>query len=253
MKKLFTLLLISLTGTWAFGQRVCDVSVQSIDEPVELQSEDDKTPIPMNIALLNDGPDDLKAGDSIRFLMQVVVGSQVVTQTTNAGSGNVVFGGILHRDVTPGDTFHFVTSLNSQVIANYTFECSFVVGVLMFNRPDLAGEDQSTQQNNIKNKQILFYNKYRYPLSTSAVQKNGVAAYPVPANEQLTVSPATLDVNSPATVRVYDVNGKEVRNVTFSNFDGQAVIDVKDLDNGVYFVKVNNGEAVTSTRVVVQH
>lgn len=59
----------------------------------------------------------------------------------------------------------------------------------------------------------------------------------------------TIQVNSMSTVSIYNAVGQLVE--TF-NFDGQKTINVSEYASGVYFIKADNGSAITTQKVVVR-
>lgn len=255
MKKIFTLFTAVALGSYVYGQRAVDLSIQTIVEPTEIQSVGQTTPIPINVAVYNDGPDDLAMGDSIYFLMQLVAGSDVVTQTSNANQGVVVYGAVLHRNVTSGDTFHFVTELTAPIYAFFTFEVDFIIAVVVVNRPGLPFEDQGTITNNLSRKDdILFYNEYRYPLNTNVAPVNGLAVYPNPAASEVRIAVAAGKANETSTLSIYDIQGKLVHSESSAAGSLESYsVNTSAYKDGVYVIKITNGDLVQTGKLVVKH
>jgi hypothetical protein len=69
------------------------------------------------------------------------------------------------------------------------------------------------------------------------IADNGIAMYPNPAKDELKVECGELKVN---TVNIFDVAGKMVHNFQFSTFNSQLTIDVRHLQSGVYFLRIDD-------------
>ncbi len=87
------------------------------------------------------------------------------------------------------------------------------------------------------------------------VQENaltsGLSLYPNPVSEQLILSGLLLSNN--AQLSVIDVNGRVVKNISdlLNKGNFSSVIDVNDLDNGVYNLQIISGRLSESTRFIV--
>ena len=80
-------------------------------------------------------------------------------------------------------------------------------------------------------------------MAVSDVNKKSVSTYPNPSTEVL-----NLNVNSKvSSADIYDLSGKLVRNVTVSS-DNK--VNVKDLRNGTYVLKVNTEAGSTSHKFI---
>jgi hypothetical protein len=79
-----------------------------------------------------------------------------------------------------------------------------------------------------------------------------MSLYPNPATDQLTVNTTLVDGQS-CTIVITDLQGKVVvsQNVTVS---GQMVIDISNLDNGMYFVQmVVDGVLIETNKLEMIH
>ena len=256
MKKIFTTAIaLALCATASYGQRLSDLSVQSIDGPTEMQSGASNTLINLNIAVHNDGPDDLKMGDTIYYLMQIVNDGKVLLQTLNADKLFYRFGSVLTRDVVAGDTFHFVNTFDVNLVWQQTIEVSVIASVIVLNRPDLPLEDQGIFQNNFKTKQgVIWYNEAKWPLDVSEVNKGALSIFPNPSANSATIQFNYVDASTAAVVSVYDMKGALVYTGTQNVGDFSPIeINTSELNNGVYVVKVDNGEVQATSKFVVQH
>lgn len=77
-------------------------------------------------------------------------------------------------------------------------------------------------------------------------------AYPNPASSLVRFN-YQLPVNGNASVSVYNLLGQEVMNQELSSMQGQAVLSVADLTEGIYFCNLKvNGRAVKTEKFVVK-
>ena len=72
--------------------------------------------------------------------------------------------------------------------------------------------------------------------------------YPNPATESITI---VSDFSSEVTIRIVDIQGKEVRNENYDLRNQRANIDIATLDNGLYFVQIAS-EGNTSTKKLIK-
>ena len=79
--------------------------------------------------------------------------------------------------------------------------------------------------------------------STNMISNNNVSVYPNPVNDVLNIS--NLESNS--TVAIFNVLGTMISTHSANN---SLSIDMSSLSSGVYFVRVENSETITSTRIV---
>jgi len=66
-----------------------------------------------------------------------------------------------------------------------------------------------------------------------------ISIYPNPVQNNLTISSEQLVIQN---IKILDITGKAVKQLTISN--EQLTIDVSDLQNGIYFVKINNTKTI---------
>ena len=104
--------------------------------------------------------------------------------------------------------------------------------------------DESTPDN-------CFYRAVRIDVDFMDVEENQIVEkvdmniFPNPVSGE----EVTIQVNSMSTVSIYNAVGQLVE--TF-NFDGQKTINVSEYASGVYFIKADNGSAITTQKVVVK-
>ena len=63
--------------------------------------------------------------------------------------------------------------------------------------------------------------------------------YPNPAHNQITISSENLKINS---IKILDITGRTIKRLLVNN--EQSIIDVSDLSNGIYFIKINQNQTV---------
>jgi hypothetical protein len=83
--------------------------------------------------------------------------------------------------------------------------------------------------------------------SNTHLAENGIKVYPNPADGVLFIE-NNLNLGN-GVVEVIDVQGQVVRTVSLINLTR---IDISDLENGIYFVRIENGDRVFHRKVVVQ-
>ncbi|HBS85949.1 MAG: hypothetical protein A2W91_08660 [Bacteroidetes bacterium GWF2_38_335] len=98
---------------------------------------------------------------------------------------------------------------------------------------------------------------WAYPIpclsSLLDVEENAVDAisiYPNPVNDILTIE---TDGANDGYVTIIDLTGKEVLNYQLNQGETSSKINVSELNNGVYFLKLNSGFEMKTFKVVVSH
>jgi hypothetical protein len=83
---------------------------------------------------------------------------------------------------------------------------------------------------------------------TTEIQKNQISIYPNPAKDELNIVSRT---NSKLNIEIFDVAGASIYKESFVN---QAVLKIPLMNfaNGVYFLKVNDGELTNIEKVLIQ-
>ena len=54
-------------------------------------------------------------------------------------------------------------------------------------------------------------------------------------------------IENPADYRLYDLSGKLIRSGSFEFMENQ--LEIKDLSNGIYFLKVNDGKRTVTEKI----
>ena len=255
MKKIFTLLLLIICAGTTFAQ--VNWAVKSLKSPTELvtTSATIGTPIGAIIECENLGTETVKAGDSLIFNLLVLspdapASSNILYRfPTNAAYALVV----LSEDVPPNGTYDIAID---QIIPVYTSSSiNVVVGVSSYLFDRTANLIDSDSTNNLLGANIIWYNEYRNGVSVNEVDYNGkVAAYPNPANDILNVELLYTKV-ADVKIELVDLVGKSVISEGFPSFSqhGAFQLSTTSIKNGIYILKVTNGDAVSTRKVTITH
>jgi hypothetical protein len=257
MKKSLTLLLAFMTlGLLGQAQRQIDWSTESIEEPSELRSTSTGTAIPVFAVLKNNGTDTVKAGDSLFRQVLVLTTSNGVLIGYPSNNPNQFNIQVMDRTVAPGDTMHMrIPGLRTTAIVTSSADVKLRVTTLMLNRgavDPIAGEDQAGLTNNFAEKNMVWFNQQGWGVSVEEVALDDII--------KISPNPATTEVNlkwligTPASVKakvqIYDLAGKLVVDQTMEGI-GTESIDVSSLKQGVYMVRVTNGDFTTTKKLQI--
>jgi type IX secretion system substrate protein len=96
-------------------------------------------------------------------------------------------------------------------------------------------------------------NDYSVPIAGCAgIQQyninNNISIYPNPANKIINLELKIKDIGN-TQYTLYDVNGKVVKQVVIYNL--KSIIDVSDLNEGVYNISISSSEGVVNKRIVI--
>jgi hypothetical protein len=255
MRKIFTIAM-ALCIFSAFAQRELDFEFVELVEPTELRStETSGTPLPLSFIIKNNGPDTAFTTDSFTYqfiLQEAGTNATILRIPEQQNSVNVV---PLRKDLAPGDTLHFSRNLNINArISLSSLLNALIVNGSFFNRSSDITDPVAT--NNINgNLNIVWYNWQGWGVSVDRPEYvNNLHIYPNPASDIINIQMEIVKLES-TTVELYDLSGKLI--ATHSNISdlgtGEFQLDVADISNGVYVVRVTNGEEVHTGRVIVNH
>jgi expansin len=100
----------------------------------------------------------------------------------------------------------------------------------------------------------------QFPTSCNSLSVNDaiivdqkINLFPNPAKEEITVQYILIE-NAKVAISIYDVSGKEIMNsINENQFTGeiQRTINIKNLQNGIYFLKINANESQYIQKMVV--
>ena len=250
MKKTFTLLLISIT-TLSLAQ--VDWAIKSIIEPTELESNTSTgTPIPVNLECENRGTSTIFAGDTVIYnlLMIDLKLSQVIAQIPNG-----FYYQVITEDIPVGGTYS-ITNENV-TLGSYPYESRDIrLGATSYIMDRTSPYVDSDSSNNSTFVDITWWNPQRWNVSVEDVAYNSdnIAVYPNPANDQLNVQLIFAESNA-VNIELLDLSGKMVAspNKNQAISPNQFTLDVTDLSNGIYILKVTNGTKVSTSKVTITH
>ncbi|WP_213520764.1 T9SS type A sorting domain-containing protein [Nonlabens sp.] len=83
---------------------------------------------------------------------------------------------------------------------------------------------------------------YASALSVASVDSLEINLYPNPSTGIINVM-----IENPADYRLYDLSGKLIRSGSFEFMENQ--LEIKDLSNGIYFLKVNDGKRTVTEKI----
>ncbi|MFO0448540.1 MAG: choice-of-anchor D domain-containing protein [Pseudomonadota bacterium] len=134
-------------------------------------------------------------------------------------------------DIAAGGTSTFSVQLDATTIGTYSGSLSFVNGDSDENPFDIV--ITGTVITAVGINEITF--------------AKGIAIYPNPANDQITISTAAPLNN--ASVSILDLTGRLI--FKKNNLEGKTqVINISALDAGIYFIEINQGNDVIRTKVI---
>lgn len=256
MRKIFTIAMALFIFS-AFAQRSLDFEFVEMLEPTELRStESSGTPLPLRFVIKNNGPDTAFTTDSFTFqfvLTTAGTNSQLILAFPGQTSVAIV---PLRKMLAPGDTLIHSLNLNINARVNQSVLVNaLVLNGAFFNRStnDINDPVTTNNQNGILN--MVWYNFQGWGVSVDRPEYvNNLHIYPNPASDIINIQMEVVKLES-TTVELYDLSGRLVAEHTnISNLGtGEFQLNVADVPNGVYLVRVTNGEEVHTGRVIVNH
>ena len=241
MKKIFTLLLITLTSL-SFAQ--VELAMKSIDRPDFINDGQTQTKLQLQFTLQNNGAE-LMAADTIIYTWGII-NKQSLSYIVQGNPGAF----ILPQNLPTGGTYQ-IPPLN--ITISGTINTKTAVYVLaeayVINRTNPAIDSDSTNNGMLKEMDWV-------TLSTRDVTYNSdnIAVYPNPANDLLNIELLFAESNA-VNIELIDLMGKEVTtlNRTQAISPNRYTLDVADLSKGVYILKVTNGTKVSTSKVTISH
>jgi hypothetical protein len=227
MKKIFTLIAAgALTIGISYAQRTVDIETILVS-PSSGSNVNSTTAFDMTFTVTNNGPDSIKAGDSIVFLQGInntyyPNTTKIITSTDTLAPG-------ASKNYTA--TGLYITGGNSQTLN----ACALVV-LIQRTGVDTV-RDNTAGGNNYACNSVNYVNPASIGSELSA-NKMSSMSYPNPASSNLTV--AFTAQQGDATLNIVDVTGKLVISENFLANDGltERNINVEALKPGVYFYEL---------------
>lgn len=232
MKKLFTIL-VAMCAMVAVNAQSVDLQAygfvdnatdQNVIDELNLSLTDDLNP---NAVVVNAGPDALPATDTIMITISYM--GQPIMQM-GGFSAIAVGSGIIFSGEDPILTADQMTEagLEGSFELCYTFEIHAAPGSSTTD-PDMSN-----------NQSCITINRGEVAISENVVSE--VSIYPNPATSVLNVNAAGY-----SQVEVINMLGQVVYSNSISN---NAQINVSDLNNGVYFVRLSGANGTTTQKFI---
>ncbi len=234
MKKLFTLFAALVT--------VVALNAQTVDYECGGFIDDEQNPISdlyisldedlsVNVVVVNNGPDELAAGDSL--IMDVSV------QGMTLASGGFSYAGMSQQNLlTVGTPWIaqlglFDAATMQQYAMYFPDEFELCITMRLKNATDT---DPSNNQGCVM--------VHRGDVGVNEIAAGEISVYPNPATDVIYVANA-----EGAQVSVFDMNGRMVNSV--ENASANQAIDASSLAKGMYIVRIVDGQNVTTKKVNV--
>ncbi len=238
MKKILLTLAIALTATLTYGQRDIDWSVEQIISP-SIVNTGQITRI--HIVCKNNGPNQGLVGDTLytRVIYLGNTGTPVIY--------NWVYK-VLTADLNAGDTIHHVFNVAAVTNTGNTFHGQLDIISRLQNQPDMNLEFTT---NNVITTQTTYTGTLGWSAGVHDMSTNGsINVYPNPATDFINVNFNVLSKTSDFSLTMLDMTGKVVS--TSNNTTGEFQINTSEFNKGLYIIKVQNGDQVTTTKVIIQ-
>ena len=88
-------------------------------------------------------------------------------------------------------------------------------------------------------------------LSLDDFKNKGFQLFPNPAREQITIESKSLE--SIKEIIIYNLLGQEIKNVKFFSNLTKTVLNVKNIDKGIYFLQVKTSQKRYNYKIVIDH
>ena len=88
-------------------------------------------------------------------------------------------------------------------------------------------------------------------VGTDEYSNHGFVLYPNPSNGTFTVTLDNVDANT-IYAQIFDVQGREVYSIKSDNFNGQLQFNNQELSQGLYQIRVENGNSLYRSKIVIE-
>lgn len=241
MKKIFTLLLITLTSL-SFAQ--VELAMKSIDKPDFIANGQTQTKLQLQFTIQNNGAE-LMANDTI-FYTWAIIQKEPATMLVEGNPG--LF--LLPQNLPTGGTYQR-PPMNVTINGTINTKTAVFIGAqaYLINRTNPAIDIDSS--NNIALKEMNWVTASTHNVTYNS---DNIAVYPNPANDLLNIELLFAESNA-VNIELIDLMGKEVTtlNRTQAISPNRYTLDVADLSKGVYILKVTNGSKVSTSKVTISH
>lgn len=186
---------------------------------ITLTPNDNVTPI---VWISNNGPDALPAGTTLTFTY--FVDEDTLLITTSELDEELTSGSSIYLDAPSFST----NLLIENSLGEYFDLCMSISHV----------SDSINTQNNVKCLSVTL------ETSISDIENNGVSIYPNPTSDFI-----FIDQAAGATIRLYDLNGKEM--ISFESKDTHCTLSTGNLAAGIYLLQVSQHNEVTNKKISI--
>ncbi len=240
MKKILLLVAVIAASFAVNAQRTVDMEV-TLDSPKNGDPIRAGQQFDLEFTLKNNGPDDIKAGDSVATFL--VLGTTIQTNTANVM--------VLNQDIKKDSTFK-MTRTGFNISGGSSGNLQVCVLAVLNNR---SGAD--TVRDNVPSGNNVSCATTSYSVGLGdelSAKKLNANAYPNPVRTTGVIS-YTLATSSKVSVKLFDIAGREVLNIfegTQEMGDHTVTYDANELKDGIYFYKLQAGDIMTTDKIVIK-
>jgi hypothetical protein len=126
------------------------------------------------------------------------------------------------------------------VDANHNSAYPYIVG------PTFYGNKTAAKVTSVTETTTTYLANEDFNLNNSAIK-----VFPNPSSDIIAIQIDGL-ITEDCLIELYDVTGKNIKSTTINQGQTLAYLDVQDVYNGVYFVKIKNKEIVKTFKVVIK-
>lgn len=240
MKKILLLVAVVAAAFSLNAQRTVDMEV-TLNSPANGDPIRSGTAFDMEFTLKNNGPDLIKAGDSVATFL-------VLGTTIQNGTVNIM---VLANDI-PKDSTFTMTRTGFNISGGSSGNLQVCALAVLNNRGGAdTVRDNVPSGNNISCATTTYSVGLGDELNSKKLSAN---AYPNPMRTAGTIS-YTLATSSTVSVKLFDIAGREVLNIfegTQESGDQNVTFNVNDLKDGIYFYQLKAGDIMTTDKIVIK-
>lgn len=252
MKKIYAslaLLLAITTGT--FAQRNVKLTYSIVDPVVDFNITTGLSFTP-KYQVVNNGPDDLEIGDSLKFVTPVAIITVPITSAIPSGQG---FTTVANQASNEGDIAYLLT-LTGDTISRSRFQNNTQYNWFALHN-DLVSENHAetiTLTNTSAERlavQKIWYNQTPTSVpEVTALKISNLNVFPNPAVNEVSFSLTTKA--DKAVARILDVTGRTVAVKEFTTLTNTNTINIANLPAGNYMLEVVAGDDKATSKFSVQ-
>lgn len=243
MRKLYTLAIATLFAGASFAQNTTDVSVELVT-PASGSSQSPGV-ISIEFNIVNNGPDPIVAGDTVYF--GALRGQDIVDSdgTVNSVNGLVIPQG---GDIASGSSIPWAAistaiggsfDVDASSLPTGSSVCALVLGVGS-DALTQAGDDEDPNPDNNSD-------CFSVETTSNVVELDLVEA--VNVNFNATEIQISSELNEELNYSVVSITGQEVAAGSMTDY---TTVSTEDWNRGVYIVRVEGANEVTTTKIIVQ-